>query len=155
MKFKMPKMLKKKITLTMPVLLILLAGVVFVSLSGYGYAYVEAMSYKEAMENHDAEEKEETIEEFRAKQPTGLPRSQIPPGDEDLWIKKSEIVPPVCPKCPDVSVCESATKCPPCPPCARCPEPAFDCKKVPNYSRQSSDKYAPRPVLSDFSQFGL
>lgn len=29
---------------------------------------------------------------------------------------------------------ESAQKYPPCPPCARCPEPAFECKKVPTYS---------------------
>ena len=44
-------------------------------------------------------------------------------------------------------------KCPPCPPCARCPEPAFECKKVPNYSRGNSN-HLPRPVLTDFSQFG-
>jgi hypothetical protein len=45
-------------------------------------------------------------------------------------------------------------KCPPCPACARCPEPAFECKKVPNYSR-SEDVNAPRPVMADFSQFGM
>lgn len=88
--------------------------------------------------------------------PTGISKSDIPEGDEDLYIKKSEIVPPVCPKCPDVSVCpkSSDSKCPPCPPCARCPEPAFECKKVPNYNRQD-DGILPRPVLSDFSQFGM
>jgi hypothetical protein len=47
-----------------------------------------------------------------------------------------------------------AHKCPPCPACARCPEPAFECKKVPNYSR-SEDINAPRPVMADFSQFGM
>jgi hypothetical protein len=45
-------------------------------------------------------------------------------------------------------------QCPPCPACARCPEPAFECKKVPNYSR-SEDVNAPRPVMADFSQFGM
>lgn len=45
-------------------------------------------------------------------------------------------------------------KCPPCPACARCPKPAFECKKVPNYSR-SEDVNAPRPVMADFSQFGM
>ena len=30
----------------------------------------------------------------------GIPAAQIPPGDEDLYILKSEMVPPVCPKCP-------------------------------------------------------
>ena len=90
--------------------------------------------------------------------PQGIPRSQIPPGDEDLYILKSEVVPPVCPKCPDPIVqCPDnfdATKCPPCPPCARCPEPAFDCKKVPNYSAFNQN-YMPVPVLNDFSTFGM
>ena len=82
-------------------------------------------------------------------------KSQIPPGSEDLYILKSEIVPPVCPACPAVTTCPSTKeKCPPCPPCARCPEPAFECKKVPNYSGQN-DSYLPQPVMSDFSQFGL
>jgi len=48
----------------------------------------------------------------------------------------------------------SADKCPPCPACARCPEPAFECKKVPNYSR-SEDINAPKPIMADFSQFGM
>ena len=83
-------------------------------------------------------------------------RSQIPPGDEDLYILKSQVIPPVCPACPAVTTCPSSEqqKCPPCPPCARCPEPAFECKKVPNYSGQN-DSYLPQPVMSDFSQFGL
>ena len=95
----------------------------------------------------------QTVAPISTALPKGIPFSQIPEGEEDLYIKKSEIVPPVCPKCPDSSVCEKATKCPPCPPCARCPEPAFECKKVPNYSRQSSDPYLPRAVLTDFSEF--
>ena len=48
----------------------------------------------------------------------------------------------------------SEHKCPPCPACARCPEPAFECKKVPNYSR-TEDINAPKPVMADFSQFGM
>ena len=86
--------------------------------------------------------------------PFGIPRSQIPAGDEDLYILKSEIVPPVCPACPTAATCPRQEPCPPCPPCARCPEPAFECKKVPNY-RNNSDMYLPRPVLADFSQFGM
>ena len=50
--------------------------------------------------------------------------------------------------------CNPKPQCPPCPACARCPEPAFECKKVPNYSR-SEDINAPRPVMADFSQFGM
>ena len=95
----------------------------------------------------------------------GIPASQILPGQEDLYMLKSEMVPPVCPACPAMK-CNASSgsgggggsggehKCPPCPPCARCPEPAFECKKVPNYS-SSNDNVLPRPVLADFSQFGL
>jgi len=85
---------------------------------------------------------------------TGVYASSIPSGQEDLYILKSEIVPPVCPACPQSSACPVTEKPPPCPPCARCPEPAFECKKVPNYN-SSNDNLLPRPVLADFSQFGL
>jgi hypothetical protein len=84
----------------------------------------------------------------------GIPKSQIPKGDEDLYILKSQIVPPVCPACPTVSACPRKEPCPACPACARCPEPSFECKKVPNYS-SNDDRYLPRPVLADFSQFGM
>jgi hypothetical protein len=100
----------------------------------------------------------------------GIPGSQIPPGQDDLYILKSEIVPPVCPACPAMK-CDAAAgsngggsgsgsgsgsenKCPPCPPCARCPEPAFECKKVPNYNSNNENAF-PRPVLNSFSQFGM
>ena len=96
--------------------------------------------------------------------PTAMPvsRSQIPPGKEDQYILKSEIVPPVCPACPPQLACPSKAKCPPCPPpepvqpcppCARCPESPFTCKKVPDYSSPSVGQVLPRPMLNDFSQF--
>lgn len=84
----------------------------------------------------------------------GIPASQIPPGDENLYILKSQVVPPVCPACPTNATCPRQEAPPPCPPCARCPEPAFECKKVPNY-RANDPNVLPRPVLSDFSQFGM
>ena len=99
----------------------------------------------------------------------GIPASQILPGQEDMYILKSSVVPPVCPACPavrcngnsnsngkhgDGANNSTPAKCPPCPPCARCPEPSFECKKVPNYSL-SNNNALPRPVLSSFSQFGL
>lgn len=74
--------------------------------------------------------------------------------DDDVYILKSQIVPPVCPACPTVSSCPNNEPPPPCPPCARCPEPAFDCKKVPNY-RSSDSSYLPMPILTDFSSFGM
>jgi hypothetical protein len=92
------------------------------------------------------------------KRTNGIRANQIFRGNEDLYILKSEVVPPVCPACP-ASKCNNAagtaaSKCPPCPPCARCPEPAFECKKVPNYNRTNDDTM-PYPVLNSFSQFGL
>jgi len=84
----------------------------------------------------------------------GVSGSSIPPGDEDLYILKSQIVPPVCPACPSAASCPRQEPCPPCPACARCPEPAFECKKVPNYNN-INDNYLPMPVLSDFSTFGM
>ena len=86
--------------------------------------------------------------------PPGIPGSQIPIGDEHLYILKSEVIPPVCPVCP--SNCNSTRKepCPACPPCGRCPEPSFECKKVPNYNA-INDSYLPVPVLNDFSSFGM
>ena len=85
----------------------------------------------------------------------GIPRSQIPEGNEDLYILKSQIVPPVCPVCPPVVSCsKDKEKCAPCPPCGRCPEPAFECRKVPNYNSNDED-FLPRPILNNFSQFGM
>lgn len=88
--------------------------------------------------------------------PAGISKSQIPAGQEDLYILKSEVVPPVCPKCPAPVITEKTdvTKCPPCPPCARCPEPSFECKKVPTYSAFNPASM-PIPVLTDFSTFGM
>jgi hypothetical protein len=88
--------------------------------------------------------------------PPGIPKSQIIPGEEDLYILKSQIVPPVCPA-PIIASSSSykdEEKCRPCPAPQRCPEPAFDCKKVPNYSAVNSS-YLPMPVLNDFSTFGM
>jgi hypothetical protein len=88
--------------------------------------------------------------DYSSSLPPGIPASQIPPGYEDLYILKTEVVPPVCPVCP---VQTSRKQCPPCPACARCPEPAYDCKLVPNYSSMNAN--APMPVLNDFSTFGM
>lgn len=99
--------------------------------------------------------------------PPGIPGSDIPPGDEDLYILKSQVVPPVCPACPaylgtanagdtksESKSSSSNDKCPPCPACDRCPEPAYDCKLVPNYSNFNSD-FMPAPILSSFTTFGM
>jgi len=88
--------------------------------------------------------------------PAGVSRNQIPAGDEDLYILKSQVVVPICPKCPDpILKCDGdASQCQPCPAPMRCPEPAFDCKKIPNYKAFNQD-YMPVPVLNSFSTFGM
>jgi hypothetical protein len=85
--------------------------------------------------------------------PTGIPKSAIPAGDEDLYILKSEVWPPVCPG-PVILPAPTDKKCPPCAPCARCPEPSMTCKAVPNYNA-INDNNLPNPVLNDFSSFGM
>ena len=79
----------------------------------------------------------------------------LPDGNE--FIRRSKIVPPVCPACPPVIVDKNTLnqECPPCPPCARCPEPSFECQKVPNFSAGPQNNFLPRPVLNDFSTFGM
>jgi hypothetical protein len=93
--------------------------------------------------------------DYSSSLPQGIPASQIPAGQEDMYILKSEIVPPVCPACPTSTACPRQEKCPPCPACARCPEPAFECKKVPNYNAAAGNDSLPTPVLNDFSSFGM
>ena len=90
--------------------------------------------------------------------PQGVSRSQIPSGQEDLYILKSQVIPPVCPVCPNPIVQSSdstdVTKCPACPACMRCQESPYECKKVPTYKSFNQD-FMPVPVLSDFSSFGM
>jgi hypothetical protein len=64
--------------------------------------------------------------------PRGIPASQIVPGSEDLYILKTQVVPPVCPACP------------------RCPQPSLDCKK-----KSNNNQYLPHVVLNDYTSFGM
>ena len=48
--------------------------------------------------------------------------------------------------------------CQPCPPCGRCPEPSFECKKVPTYSNINNLEnvpMVPEPVRPDYTTFGI
>lgn len=110
-------------------------------------------SVVEGMTNEsDKTDKSDNMSKSPQPTPNGIPKSQIPEGHEDLYILKSQIVPPVCPACPQNTNCPREKPCPPCPPCARCPEPAFDCKKVPNY-HSNNKEFLPKPMLTDFSGF--
>jgi hypothetical protein len=92
--------------------------------------------------------------DYSSSLPPGIPASMIPPGQEDLYILKSQVVPPVCPVCPAPSTIPRQEPCPACPAPQRCPEPSFTCKKVPNYNAINSDEL-PVAVLNDFSTFGM
>ena len=77
--------------------------------------------------------------------PHGIPKSQIPKGQEDLYILKTEVVPPVCPACPACPECPKPvcpkpddSQCPPCPAPGRCPPSAFGCQRVPLYQNMQS-----------------
>jgi len=90
--------------------------------------------------------------QYNSALPPGIPHSQIPPGHEDLYILKSQIVPPVCPACGENNSLNNKNnqKCPPCPACARCPDQSnFECKKVPNYG--STNEYF---SMNDNDNFG-
>jgi hypothetical protein len=112
-----------------------------------------------------------TVVDYSSSLPAGIPKRRIPAGEEDLYILKSQVVPPVCPICPNSSICPRDKPCPACPACARCPEPSMTCKAVPNYSAANynngmsndspfggggmiNNQYIPVPVLNDFSTFG-
>ena len=48
--------------------------------------------------------------------------------------------------------------CPPCPPCARCPEPSFECKKVPTYINIDYLENVPKiqeQVRPNYTTFGI
>lgn len=110
--------------------------------------------------------------DYSSSLPPGIPKRLIPAGEEDLYILKSQVVPPVCPACPVSSACPREKPCPACPPCARCPEPSMKCKMVPNYDSMGNtsnnmgfddnmnpiggynNQFLPVPVLNDFSTFG-
>jgi len=81
-----------------------------------------------------------TLSSQQAQTINGIPGRMIPVGQEDLYILKSQVVPPVCPRCPTICAGNNTKNtCPPCPSCARCPESTdFTCQKVPDYSTNTS-----------------
>ena len=143
--------------------LILLLGLVFASLGqkmneGYENSNTD---YSDQVKRQS--EDKATYDPFANDSKENKPRKKqmrkkdIPKESMDMYILKSEVVPPVCPKCPDVSVkdseCSKSKKCPPCKPCGRCPEPAFECKKVPNYNVSTVSNVLPVPMLNSFANF--
>jgi len=145
------------------------------------YSAVNIQTYNPAIDNQpDSETTMNDYQEAYNSNPintdNGIPKSMIPPGQEDLYILKTQVVPPVCPACPKpILKCDNDKPPPPCPPCARCPEPKFDCKKVPNYGTGNiganyygggnqgqqmmtpngeSSNFLPYPSSNDYTTFG-
>jgi hypothetical protein len=73
--------------------------------------------------------------------------------DRDKYILKTQIVPPVCPKCPDVTVCPNNSNAP----SGWVPSPFVNRDYNSQYNvapgSGSGPTYEPRPMLTDFSQF--
>jgi len=130
----------KKIHLFFILLLTLFSSSLLGCINKEGYDNKEEYDNKEGYDNNEEYDNKEKF----------ISSDKIPAGKEDLYILKSQIVPPVCPACPNVVACPSKKEMTPCPPCGRCPEPSFDCKKVPNYTTNSD---LPRPIVNDFSKF--
>jgi uncharacterized membrane protein YgcG len=97
-----------------------------------------------------------TISSRQTQTTNGIPGRSIPIGQEDLYILKSQIVPPVCPACPQICAGKnSKEKCAPCPSCARCPESTdFTCKKIPNYSSNTTSSTISGGSMSGGSMSG-
>lgn len=151
--------------------LILLATVVFSCCLGGIKGLVEGMENNSGNTNNNGN-KTITTSDGRSVTAThentvlGIPKSQIPEGQEDLYILKTQIVTPVCPATPGLlngnnmesisnggDLYKDTSKCPPCPPCARCPDSPFECVKKPVY--KPDNPYLPVPVLTSFSSFGM
>jgi len=82
----------------------------------------------------------------------GLSNQDSSQSVDNMYILKSQVVPPVCPACPQSTGCPKTKECQPCAPCGRCPEPSFDCKKVPNYNAVGSEML-PLPYLTSLGMF--
>lgn len=150
------------------IFLILLLGLVLASLGrnlaeGYDNANMEYSREQQGKGRNTQQYdpfKNDVIEqgaESMSKKPSGtkqgIPKSQIPKGQEDMYILKSENEGMSVDKCPKCPIPEREKECPPCKPCGRCPEPAFECKKVPNYNVSNVSNKLPIPMLNSFADF--
>lgn len=82
-----------------------------------------------------------------------IPKKLIPKGSEHLYVPKSQVLTPQCPKCPDVKRCDVEGECPPCPKMKPCPDEQFECKLKPKWSEPNISTHFPRPMLNSFESF--
>jgi len=113
----------------------------------------------------------------------GTPSNLIPSGDQDKYILKTQIVPPVCPQCPSICNANTNEQTPPCPSCGNqgtgsssghtstantdsqpfnknliSPDNGYNPASNPTdkYSKyRSNNQFLPVPVVSSFSGFSM
>jgi len=119
--------------LTLIHLALIVIGVLM--LVNLGYSVKEGMEANDDKKNTEKDEEED---------------------DNDKYILKTQIVPPVCPKCPDVTVCPNNSNTP----TGWVPQPFANKDYNSQYnvapgsgSGPLTSAYEPRPMLTDFSQF--
>ncbi len=90
--------------------------------------------------------------DYSSSLPQGISGDQIPYGQDDLYILKTNVVPPVCPMCPSyTSTYPRQEPCPACPACSRCPESSSNSSN----SNNSNNYNDPTIVLNDYTSFGM
>jgi len=121
--------------LTLIHLALIVVGVLM--LVNLGYSVKEGMESQGYLNNDKDEDEKEEDED-----------------DKDKYILKTQIVPPVCPKCPDVTVCPNNGGG------SWVPSPFANRDYNSQYnvapgsgSGPIASAYEPRPMLTDFSQF--
>lgn len=102
-------------------------------------------SFREALENSKPSSSSERDSGKNREKESPNPN---PLANDNAYILKSSIVPPVCPKCPDLISSNKEKKCPPCPPCGRCPETKYKCEILNNPMQLANDLSIVRPNLT-------
>ena len=139
----MHKILSKSTRQWLYPILILLGIVVIIGCIGQ----TMMTSFRESLENQQSpplpssERDDENNREKKNINPNPL-------ANDNAYILKSSIVPPVCPKCPDLISSNKEKKCPPCPPCGRCPETKYKCESIHNTVPFANDLSIVRPNLT-------
>ena len=119
--------------LTLIHLALIVIGVLM--LVNLGYSVKEGMESQGYLNNDTDEDEKEEDED-----------------DKDKYILKTQIVPPVCPKCPDVVACpNNSNGWVPSPFANRDYNSQYNISPAPGSG--SGPTYEPRPMLTDFSQF--
>lgn len=135
----MHKILSKSTKQWLYPILILLGIVIIIGCIGKNMM----TSFREELENPTTSSEKDDGKNREKKEPNPNPLA-----NDNAYILKSSIVPPVCPKCPDLISSNKEKKCPPCPPCGRCPETKLKCESVLSPMMAANDLSIVRPNLT-------